>query len=129
VLRPGAALVVIWLVNQGDEGPWTGEVRAVLEPLWEAGSHPGIIEGRRGEALERHPGFAPIDRVELWFEDQLDRDGLLAWFASFSVVGALPGRERADTLARVAAIVDRHGAGDGPTRRRWRADLWVTRRV
>jgi SAM-dependent methyltransferase len=129
VLRPGAALVVMWLVNGGDEGPWTNEVRAVLEPLWKAGSHPGIIQGRRGEALERHAGFAPIARIELWFEDQLDRDGLLAWFASFSVIGALPDRERADTLARVAAIVDRHGAGDAPIRRRWRADLWVTRRM
>src|SRR3954468_22003128 len=35
VLAPGAALVVVWLVNQGDEGPWTGEVRSLLEPLWE----------------------------------------------------------------------------------------------
>ncbi|MEA2381654.1 MAG: hypothetical protein QOH72_1625 [Solirubrobacteraceae bacterium] len=129
VLRPGAALVVMWLVNQGDEGPWTNEVRAVLEPLWKAASHPGIIEGRRGEALDSHPGFAPIERVELRFEDELDRDGLLAWFASFSVVGALADAERAETLARVAAIVDRHGASDGPIRRRWRADLWVTRRV
>ena len=53
---------------------------------------------------------------------------MLAWFASFSVVGALPDDERADMLARVAAIVDRHGAGDRPIRRRWRADVRATRR-
>jgi SAM-dependent methyltransferase len=129
VLRPGAGLVVTWLVHQGDEGPWTREVRAILEPLWKAGSHPGIVEGRRGEALERQAGFAPVERGEVWFEDQLDREGLLAWFASFSVIGALPEAERADALGRIAAIVDRHGAGDAPIRRRWRTDLWVTRRL
>jgi SAM-dependent methyltransferase len=129
VLRPGAALVVMWLFIQGDDGPWTDEVRAVLEPLWKAGSHPGIIEGRRAEPLEAHPGFAPMRRVELRFEDHLDRDGLLAWFASFSVVGALPERERTDTLARLAAIVDRHEESARPIRREWQADLRVTRRV
>jgi SAM-dependent methyltransferase len=129
VLRPGAALVVMWLVSRGDEGPWTSEIRAILQPLWERGRHPSLVEGRRGEALEHHPGFAPVERVELWFGDHLDRDGLLAWFASFSVIGALPDDERAAVLARIAAIVDRHGAGSGPIRRRWRADLWVTRRA
>ena len=87
------------------------------------------IEGRRGEALERHPGFAPVRRAEVVFEDVLDRDGMLAWFASFSVIGALPDDERAVMLARIAEILDRDGAGDGPFRRQWRAELWLTRRI
>jgi SAM-dependent methyltransferase len=128
VLAPGAALVVVWLINQGDEGPWTGEVRALLEPLWAKGRHPSIVEGRRAEPLEGHPAFTPMERSELAFEDHLDRDAMVAWFASFSVVGALPVDERADLLARVAAILDRHGARDGPIRRRWRADVRATRR-
>jgi hypothetical protein len=80
-------------VNAGDEGPWTAEVRALLEPLWEAGRHPALVEGRRAEALEDHPGFAPVRRLEMSIEDEVDRDGMLAWFASFSVVGALPAGE------------------------------------
>lgn len=128
VLAPGAALVIVWLINQGDEGPWTDEVRALLEPLWAKGRHPSIVEGRRAEPIEGHPAFSPVQRSELAFEDHLDRDAMLAWFASFSVVGALPDDERADMLARVAAIVDRHGAGDRPIRRRWRADVRATRR-
>lgn len=123
------ALLIVRLINQGDEGPWTDGVRALLEPLWARGSHPSIVEGRRAEPLEGHPAFTPIQRSELAFEDHLDRDAMLAWFASFSVVGALPDDERGDMLARVAAIMDRHGARDGPIRRRWRADVRATRRV
>ena len=128
VLRPGGGLVVSWLQNKGGEVPWSDELVAMLEPLWKAGRHPGLVEGRRGQELEDHPDFGPIHRVEVAFEDAVDRDGLLAWFASFSVVGALPDDQRADMLARMAEMIDRHGAGDPPLRRRWVADLRVMRR-
>ena len=127
VLRPGAGLVLSWLENQtADQPQWGEEIIALLRPLWERAHHPGIIVGRRGEAVAEHPGFAPVRRVELFFDDEVDRDGLVAWFASFSVVGALPDPERAEMLARIAEILDRHGI-DRATRS-WRADLWVTRR-
>ena len=62
VLRPGAGLVLVWLISQGDEGPWSQELWQMLRPLWERASHPSIIEGRRAEAIEAHPGFAPAAR-------------------------------------------------------------------
>ena len=129
VLRPGGGLVLSWLQNDNHDGPETQDLWALLRPLWEQSSHPGIIERRRGEALERHPGFAPVRRAEIAFEDVLDRDGMLAWFASFSVIGALPEDERAVMLGRIGEILDRIGPGEGPFRRRWRADLWLTRRI
>jgi len=129
VLRPGGGLVLSCLQNEDHDGPGTRELWALLRPLWERSSHPGIIEGRRGEALERHPGFAPVRRVEVPFDDALDRDGMLAWFASFSVIGALPEDERVAMLGRIAEVLDRNGAGEGPFRRQWRADLWITRRI
>ena len=91
--------MLVWLISQGDEGPWSQELWQMLRPLWERASHPSIIEGRRAEAIEAHPGFAPLRAVELWFDDELDREGLLAWFASFSVIGAL-GRGGAGRDAR-----------------------------
>jgi SAM-dependent methyltransferase len=126
VLRPGGGLVVMWLHETGHFDSWGAEIRAVLEPLWRAARHPGLVGGHRVDALERHGGFAPVRRVELAFEDPIDRDGLLAWYASFSYVGTLGDAERIRLLERLAAILDRNGVTT--VRRPWRAELWVTRR-
>jgi SAM-dependent methyltransferase len=132
VLRPGAGLVLMWLIGAGEGSPvehertLEREIRPLLEPLWERGRHPSIKLGRRGEAIAAHDGFAPIRRAEVAFEDTVDRDGYVAWFASFSVVGGLPADEREALLERVAESFDRYAGGT--VTRRWRADLWVTRR-
>ena len=67
-----------------------------------------------------------MSRIHTEIEDTVDREGMLAWFASFSVVGALPEPDRTELLERIAAILDRHAVTS--VRRRWRAELWVTRR-
>jgi SAM-dependent methyltransferase len=131
VLRPGGGLVVMWLIGGREGGPLDGgpldrELTALLKPLWERGRHPSITLGRRGEAIAAHGGFAPIHRAEVPFEDTVDRDGFLAWVASFSVVGAMGDDERVAFLERLAESFDRHIGGT--LTRRWRADLWVTRR-
>jgi SAM-dependent methyltransferase len=126
VVRPGGGVVLVWTFND-DDVPWGEEVTALLRPLWERTSHPGIIEGRRAEPLERHGGFAPLRTVEVPFEDTIDRDTTLAWFASFSVVGSLPDDERAELLGRFAEILDRHGVTT--VHRAWKAALWITRRL
>jgi SAM-dependent methyltransferase len=132
VLRPGAGLVLMWLIGERDASPFEREqelereVVSLLEPLWERGRHPSIKLGRRGEAIAARGGFEPIHRAEVPFEDAVDRDGFIAWFASFSVVGLLPEDEREAVLRRVAESFDRHVGGT--LTRRWRADLWVTRR-
>src|SRR4051812_1893777 len=93
VLRPGAGLVLSWFLGPGDASPleWAPErereFTALLEPLWERGRHPSIKLGRRGEAIAAHDGFAPIRRTDVPFADAVDREGFLAWVASFSVVG------------------------------------------
>jgi SAM-dependent methyltransferase len=125
VLRPGGGVVALWLESDG-AGPWAKDAVALLEPLWERASHPSLIEHRRAEPLERHAGFGPVRRAEVGFSDDIDREAALAWFASFSVVGALPDAERAELLGRLAAILDDHGVTS--LARAWRADLWITRR-
>lgn len=125
VVRPGGSAMALWTHTE-DDPPWNEEIMALLRPLWERIRHPSIVEGRRAEALERHGGFGPLRRTQVAFEDAIDRDATLAWFASFSVVGALPDDERAALLGRFAAILDRHGVTT--VHRAWRAELWVTRR-
>lgn len=125
VVRPGGGVVVLWTMYD-DHHPWDEEVTALLRPLWERERHPGIVEGRRAQPLERHGGFAPLRRASVPFEDTIDREGTLAWFASFSVVGALPDAERAAMVGRIAEILDRHGVTT--VHRSWKAELWMTRR-
>jgi hypothetical protein len=119
--------VVMWLHGGVDDEPCDAEVKALLEPLWTAARHPGLVGGHRVDAFDRHGGFQPMRRVELAFADTVDRAGMLAWFASFSYVGTLPDGERVALLARLAAVLDRHG-GETVTRP-WRVELWVTRRL
>ena len=115
-----------WLTAErtGERDPVAAEVNAVLEPLWRAASHPRLAQDRGADALERH-GFGPLRRRAVAFEHVTDRDGLLAYFASVSYVGALEPARRAEVLDRLAAILDAHGMRE--VRRPFRADLVATR--
>jgi SAM-dependent methyltransferase len=130
VLRPGGGVVASWLnawAGDGTRAPFAEEVDGLLEPLWRAARHPHLAEGRGAEALDRHPGFAPLQRRTVAFEHATDRDGLLAYYASISYVGALDPRRRARVLDDLAAILDRHGMTE--VRRPYRAQLAFTRRL
>jgi ubiquinone/menaquinone biosynthesis C-methylase UbiE len=129
-VRAGGGIVACWLTSSPDDGarpPFAVEVDAVLEPLWRAARHPYLVQARGAEGLERHGGFAPLQRRSVRFQHITDRDGLLAYYASISYVGALEPPERSELLQRLAAILDRHGVRE--VRRPYRAELTSTRRL
>ena len=125
VVRPGGGVACCWLnaARDGRPDPVADEVNAVLEPLWRAASHPRLAEARGADALEDH-GFGPLRRRTVIFEHVTDRDGLLAYYASVSYVGALEPERRAEVLGRLAAILDAHGVRD--VRRPFRAQIVAT---
>jgi SAM-dependent methyltransferase len=129
VLRPGAGLCVAFIAPgwREDAPAWLSEAGALLEPLRREARHPHLAEVERCAALERHGGFAPLDRREVRFADETDRDGVLAYFASISFVGALPARERETLLGRLTAVLDRHEVT--AVRRPFVAELWFTRKA
>ena len=130
VVRAGGGAVVCWLTSSlrdAQRPPFAVEVDGVLEPLWRAARHPYLVHARGAEALERHGGFAPLQRRRVAFEHVTDRDGLLAYYASISYVGALEPRRRTELLEQLAAILDRHGVRE--VRRPYRAQLVATRRL
>ncbi len=129
-VRGGGGVVACWLKSSLDDAerpPFAVEADAVLEPLWRAARHPYLVQARGAEALEHHGGFAPLQRRTVGFEHVTDRDGLLAYYASISYVGALDRPRRAELLERLAAILDRHGVAE--VRRPYRAELVATRRL
>ena len=126
VVRPGGAVVACWLnaVRSDPPEPVVEQLDAVLEPLWREADHPRLSQALGADALERH-GFGPLRRRTVPFEHVTDRDGLLAYFASVSYVGALEPERRAGVLARLGEILDRHGVG-GEIRRPFRAQIAAT---
>jgi SAM-dependent methyltransferase len=124
VARPGAGVVVSYLAPRAQEA-WSDDVGAILEPLRQAARHPHITQGRRPGALEA-AGFGALERREIGFVHATDRDGMLAYYASISFVGALSPERRKRVLTALAAVLDRHSVGDIEIP--YRAELWMTRR-
>jgi SAM-dependent methyltransferase len=136
VLRPGGGLALMWNVGirQEPEAEWRTEVAELLLPIY---FHP---QGRKvpaahgndpREAIEWRTGpgwelFEPL--VERSFEhtQSLTPAGYLDFVSSFSFVAALDDEPRAEFLAGVAQVLDRHDveAIEQP----WRTDLYTTRR-
>ena len=119
VLQPGGALAILFNQVDGDFEP------PLPEAFWEA---------YRADAIEKPP--EQTVRTGLWkapipgpFEPfvettypnpvELDRDQLRAQAASWSMVGALPERERSALLARLGELLP-----DGVYRHRLRTELY-----
>lgn len=137
VLRPGGGLALLWNVGlpQDDEQPWR---REVVERVRDVYYHP---HGRRTPAASGNdprddtagwrtgPGwelFEPLEQRSFEHVQRMTRDGYLAFVGSWSFVGAMDEEPRAELLADIGAILDRHGADE--FEQRWRTDVYLTRR-
>jgi SAM-dependent methyltransferase len=73
------------------------------------------------EAFDDSP-FAPLQEAQFEHVQHIDREGVLAYFASISPIASLPDEERRERLEEVAAQLDRD-----TYERRWRIDVHWTR--
>jgi SAM-dependent methyltransferase len=128
VVRPGGGVVVCVTDAAGaDSRPaWELDLGAVLHELRDAAGHPHARGPRRPEALAEHGGITDVRHRSVPFTHLTDRDGMLAYVASMSFVGVLPAPRRAEVLARVGTILDRHGVVR--VELPMTAELWLTRR-
>jgi SAM-dependent methyltransferase len=105
VLRPGGTFAILF--NQADGGfdP------PLPEEFWEtyrAGAIEKPPEQTVSSGLWKKPlpgPFEPIEQASFPNPVEIDRQGLLAHAASWSMIGALPEPERSDLLARLAQHV------------------------
>jgi SAM-dependent methyltransferase len=114
VLSPGGGLVLLWhrpldrLLPHGfGDDPRTDRQRAA------SGAWREVFFGSPFEPLRA----AHFERVQ-----PVDRDGVLAYFASISPITSLPDDERRDRLNEIAAQLDRD-----KYERRWSIDVYWTR--
>ncbi|HEX6702032.1 MAG TPA: methyltransferase domain-containing protein [Gaiellaceae bacterium] len=121
VLRPGAALGLVWNVRE-TRAAIQRELDELLEP------HAlGVSQGHRVDAMAHFPTppFGPLERSEFVHEQRFDADGLVERVASISFVALLPDDEREELLARVRALGRRY---DAPFPFPYRTEVLLSRR-
>ena len=122
VLRPGGTLAILFNQADGDFEPplpesfWAAYRAAAIEKPPEQTVRTGLWQapfpGPFGQlTVSRFPNLVALDRA-----------GILAQVASWSMVGALPEAERSALLARLAQLLP-----EGTYRRPLRTDLFLTR--
>jgi SAM-dependent methyltransferase len=113
VLKPGGALVLMWNLPAGPTEPSIAAVEELLserapkgelgyDPLDLGGPHSAL--GEWGCAFAGAP-FEPLREVRLPNPQTLDREGLVAFFASMGWLADLPDAERLPLLDEVRSLL------------------------
>ena len=114
VLRPAGWLVVMWNEPGGAFAPSVGEVERLLNEHVPPGFHgydpldlgsPRYASGDWRAGLERLP-LEPLQEARLPNLQTLDRDGLVAFYASMGWLADLPDKERLPLLDQVRSLLD-----------------------
>jgi ubiquinone/menaquinone biosynthesis C-methylase UbiE len=124
VMRPRGGLVLMW--NEPDK-PTEPSIAAAGALLNERGSSERQINryasGKWQEPFSRS-SFEELSQAQFCHQQVVNREQLLAYFASMSWIAVLPDEEREVLLNDVRALLD----ADAYTRF-WRADVYWTRLV
>lgn len=122
VLRPGGALVVMWNMPAGPTDPSIAAVERLLNervPKGDLGYDPLDLGSPRYAADElrravANAPFEPLREARLPNPQTLDREGLVAFFASMGWLADLPDAERLPLLDEVRSLLT-----TGEYRRPW----------
>jgi SAM-dependent methyltransferase len=111
VLRPGGAIVLLWNLPAGPWQPSAAEAEAVLEermpnvdyvPLDLGG--PAASSGWQPKVADSP--FEPFQATVVPNPQTLDREGLVAFYATMGWLADLPDEERLPLLAQVRPLLD-----------------------
>jgi SAM-dependent methyltransferase len=124
VLRPrgGVAILRTVPVLDSDWGRALGRVITASRP-----EHPVFAGRGAAAALEEDPAFGPVIEKSMTSSDELDREGLIAYVASFSWVASLTPQQREQMLDRVREVLVEHGVGR--SRHELLHRIWLARLV
>lgn len=131
VLRPGGAVVLLWNVPAGSWEPSTAAAENVLAAHGPARGDvdydPLDLAGPRrppGEGALGRPPFEPLTEARIEHVQTLDRDGLVAYYASMGWLADLPDDKRLPLLDEARALLP-----EAEYRRQWNAQIHWTRRT
>ena len=133
VLRPRGALVLLWNLPAGPTEPSIAAAEAFLHELVpgtraELGYDPldlntAVYESGEWRSAFADSPFGPLREARLPHAQTLDRDGLVAFFASMGWIADLPDDERLPLLDELRALLDA-----AEYHRPWEARVHWTRR-
>lgn len=110
MLLPGGELVLVWNRPAGRIDPPIAAVERLLEPHWpEDIEMPLDLDARRFPYARDWPtafadsAFEPLREMQFPNTQEVDRDGLVAFFGSMGWLSSLPDNERSDLLDKVRA--------------------------
>jgi SAM-dependent methyltransferase len=109
VLRPGGGLAVLTTAPDWSGASWAHEVGTLMSEL--RPEHPGFDGPPWQDAVRAAGGWSAPHEIRVTASRPAVPEQFIDYIASVSWVAALAQDERAQTLARVAAIV---GAGEAP---------------
>ena len=131
VLRPQGTLVALWNLPAGSTEPSIGAVEQLLGERGPTREELGVdpldlnttryASGEWRVAVAESP-FEELHETRLPNPQTLDRDGLVAFFASMGWIADLPDAERLPLLDEVSSLL-----AAGRYRRRWETHVYWTR--
>jgi SAM-dependent methyltransferase len=103
VLRPAGRFALIWNRRRLDQ-PLQHALGEIIDPY--RGATPSHRRGEwRGPLAASHL-FAPVEELEVPYEQELDVDGVVDRVGSTSFIASLPDHDRDDVLRRVRELAD-----------------------
>jgi len=111
VLRPGGAIVLLWNLPVGPWRPSAVEAEAVLEERMPNVDYIPLDLGGPAASSGWQPNvadspFEPFQATVVPNPQTLDRDGLVAFYATMGWLADIPDDERLPLLARVRSLLD-----------------------
>jgi ubiquinone/menaquinone biosynthesis C-methylase UbiE len=103
VLRPGGGLAVLSTAPDWGDAPWAHEVGTLMAGL--RPDHPHFDGPPWQDAVQAAGGWTAPREVRVTTSQPASPDRVIDYLASMSWVAALPEAERAETLARVGAVI------------------------
>jgi SAM-dependent methyltransferase len=103
VLRPGGGLAVLWTLPDWRGASWADEVGSLMQQARPA--HPAFDGPPWQDAVRAAGGWTDVREIRVTASHAASTGSVVDYLASVSWVAAMPADRRAETLARVEALV------------------------
>jgi SAM-dependent methyltransferase len=113
VLRPGGGLAVLSTIPDWRGTTWAEELGALVQRL--RPEHPQFDGPPWQDAVRAAGGWTPPRELRITSSQATDSEAIVAYLSSVSWIAGLPDERRAETLARLATLVEE---GETPARMR-----------